>query len=71
MNRFSLTTRLFAVTTVLITKYYSGDQIENNGIDRACSRYGERRRYTGSWWENLREEDHWGDPGIDGRVILK
>jgi hypothetical protein len=22
------------------------------------------------WWENLRERDHWVDPGVDGRVIL-
>jgi hypothetical protein len=20
---------------------------------------------------NLRERDHWGDPGVDGRIILK
>jgi hypothetical protein len=25
---------------------------------------------TGVWWGNLREGDHWGDPGIDGRIIL-
>jgi hypothetical protein len=23
------------------------------------------------WWENLREIDHWGDPGVDGRIILR
>jgi hypothetical protein len=22
------------------------------------------------WWVNLRERDHWGDPGVDGRIIL-
>jgi hypothetical protein len=22
------------------------------------------------WWGNLREGDHWGDTGVDGRIIL-
>ena len=27
--------------------------------------------YTGFWWGNLRERDHWGNPGVDGRIILR
>jgi hypothetical protein len=23
------------------------------------------------WWGGLRERDHWGDPGVDGRIILR
>jgi hypothetical protein len=29
------------------------------------------RSVTGFWWGNLRERDHWGDPGADGRIILR
>jgi hypothetical protein len=27
--------------------------------------------HTGSWWGDLREGDHLGDPGVDGRIGLK
>jgi len=38
----------------------------------ACSTYGgEERCMQGLWWENLRERDHLGDPGIHGRIVLK
>jgi hypothetical protein len=26
---------------------------------------------TGFWWGNLRERNHWGDPGVDGSIILR
>jgi hypothetical protein len=32
----------------------------------ACSAYGGKER-----WENLREIDHLGDPGVGGRIILR
>jgi hypothetical protein len=25
----------------------------------------------GFWLGNLRGRDHWGDPGVDGRIILR
>jgi hypothetical protein len=33
--------------------------------------WGRGEAYTGFWWGNLRERNHFGDPGIDGRVILR
>jgi hypothetical protein len=27
--------------------------------------------YTGFWWGNLRDKDHLGDSGLDGRIIKK
>jgi hypothetical protein len=32
------------------------------GKGEACIRF---------WCGNLRERDHWGDPGVDGRIILR
>ena len=32
---------------------------------------GGRETYTGFWWGNLRERDHLGEPGVDGRIILR
>jgi hypothetical protein len=32
--------------------------------------WARREAYIGFGWGNLRERDHWGDPGVDGRIIL-
>jgi hypothetical protein len=32
---------------------------------------GKRAVHTGFWWGDLREGDQLGDPGVDGRIILK
>ena len=32
---------------------------------------GRREVHTEFWWGNLRERDHFGDPGVDGSIILR
>jgi hypothetical protein len=32
---------------------------------------GERKNVYRVWWGNLRERDRLGDPGVDGRIILR
>jgi hypothetical protein len=32
------------------------------GMGEACTRF---------WWNNMRERDHWRDPGVDERMILR
>jgi hypothetical protein len=32
--------------------------------------WGKGEVCTGFWWGNLRERDRWGDPGLDGRIML-
>jgi len=35
------------------------------------SLWGREEACTGYWWGNLREKDHRGDPGADGKIILR
>jgi hypothetical protein len=27
--------------------------------------------FTVFWWGNVRKRNHWGDSGVDGRIILR
>jgi hypothetical protein len=38
----------------------------------ACGAYGAGQRCAqGSGGETVSERDHWGDPDVDGRIILR
>jgi hypothetical protein len=51
--------------------YRAGDKIEKNEMGGSCSRYGGKGEVcTGFWWGSQRERDCWGDPGVDGKIIL-
>ena len=46
--------------------------MEKNEMGVPCSAYGvEERRIQCFWRGNLKERVYLGDPGIDGRIILK
>jgi hypothetical protein len=33
--------------------------------------WGRREGCTGCWWVNLNERGNWGDPDVDGSIILR
>jgi hypothetical protein len=49
-----------------------GGKIEKNETGGACGAYGGGERCAqGSGGGNLSERDHWGDPDVDDRIILR
>jgi hypothetical protein len=41
-----------------------------HGLGMWCV-WGRGEVCTGCWWGGLREGDHWGDPDVDERIILR
>jgi hypothetical protein len=33
--------------------------------------WGRKEGCTGCWWRNLSKRGRWGDPDVDGRIILR
>jgi hypothetical protein len=55
---------------VLLTQYYSGDKIEKNEMDGACSAYG-GGAYVRIFVEKPKGKRPHGKKGIDERIILR
>jgi hypothetical protein len=55
---------------VLCTQYCAGDKIKKNEMGGACIMDG-GELCTGFWWGTLKDRDHWGDQGTEGRIILR
>jgi len=53
-------------------QYSSGDKSEKNEIDGACSACGGRgEACTGFLVGKPQGKNHLGDPGVDGRILLR
>jgi hypothetical protein len=49
-------------TNISSLNYYINHNMSVGGKGEVC---------TGFWWGSLRERDHWGNPDVDGRIILR
>jgi len=54
------------ITSLVLTKYYSGDQIEKNEVGGACNAFGEEERCIQSFGGETLE-----DRGVVGKIILR
>jgi len=61
----------YITKNVKITSFTNIIKIEKNEMGGACSAYGGGEACTGFWWGNLGQRDQWGDPGVNGRIILR
>jgi hypothetical protein len=48
-----------------------GGKIEKNEMGGVCGVYGKGRGVHRVLVGDLRERDRWGDPDVDGRIILR
>jgi hypothetical protein len=55
----------------MLTQYCAGEKIEKNEMDGACSAYGKWRCVCRVLVGKAEGKEHWGDPDIDGRIILR
>jgi hypothetical protein len=63
--------QLLLLVVTNLTQYCSGYKIEKNETGGACSMYGGEEKRIEFWWGNLKGIDYLGEPGVDGRVILR
>jgi hypothetical protein len=56
----------------VLTHYSAGGKLEKNEMGGVCSSDGEEERcIQGFGGGNPKERGHWGDSGVDGRIILR
>jgi hypothetical protein len=57
---------------IMKVQNFFGDKIEKNEMGGECSKSGgEERCIKGFLVRTPEERDHLGDPGVDGRIILR
>jgi hypothetical protein len=58
---------VLCVGKILSVSLCPENRVENSVLVRI---FGPKRGEV-FWWGSLRERDHWGDPDVDGRIILR